>query len=656
MIRAAGVLFRAGEKVLFVRRTAEGDAVGMWAFPGGKVEEGEAPADAAAREVKEETGHTIKGELAEITRRIKDGVDFTTYVCDEYFVPTLNTEHDAFIWATPEAAPTPLHPGCAIALQKIGPNWDELSIAKAISTGDLVSPQFYENLALFDIRITGTGKSYRSEKRDEKGKIIQEAEVVWRDPSIYLNDEFLARCNGLPTILEHPKGEMLDSEQYRERNVGSVFLPYIKPSPIPGEPDEVWGVSKILDMPAASLMVKHRLSTSPAVVWNDPSVNTEGELGDGRRFFREGKPSLLDHIAICLQGVWDKGGEPTGVSVTRGDSTMTAEELAKFKAEQEKKGADILAAVGGLADSVKGLVSRFDSIAADQAAIKTRFDESMREDAMKACDAFEFSKRKDGEDDKSYKERHDAEESELAKKLEAAGEKKEAAADRRKDAEEDEKKAADADEDDRKDADLPEAFKKNEKKADKKDSDEDREDEDEMESKKDRKDRQDSDRLIRSRQDALESELATLRAAARPKTDEELNDYGRVQSRADTIAVSLGSRARGPMMGESLVAYRRNFMNEFKHLSPTWKDKDLTVVVANDSVMATVEDQILSEALATAESPASIKKGEMRRRTRKDDAGHTIHTYEGEPRAWMDDLAGAGKQAAKAFMSNQGAR
>ena len=82
-----------------VRRT---DGEG-WAFPGGGIKPGETPERAAYREFYEETGYRL-GQTGEfLMRRVKDGVDFTTYLAevDDEFVPRLNHEHSAFAWLDP---------------------------------------------------------------------------------------------------------------------------------------------------------------------------------------------------------------------------------------------------------------------------------------------------------------------------------------------------------------------------------------------------------------------------------------------------------------------------------------------------------------------------------------------------------------------------
>lgn len=304
MIRAAGILFVSPEgKVLLMRRT---DGQG-WAFPGGGIEGEETAEDAARREILEETGQVYDGSLSLWTRRVRDDVDFTTFLAKSAeFVPTLNDEHDAFQWVDGSFALSSslLHPGVTIALRRFGMN--EVGIAEAIMAGELSSPQRYGNLLLVALRITGTGASYRRSLD----------EFVWRDPSIYLNDDFLKRCNGLPVIAEHPKGNMLNSEEFRDRIVGTITLPYIR-----GE--EVWGIAKILDMRAAELIEQERMSTSPAVVF--ATVNAAGfkhQMQDGSHLLIEGEPALLDHLALLLgPGVWDKGGPLSGVESVDAEET-----------------------------------------------------------------------------------------------------------------------------------------------------------------------------------------------------------------------------------------------------------------------------------------------------------------------------------------------
>jgi A/G-specific adenine glycosylase len=55
-VRAAVVALKHGERWFVQRRAPSGLLGGLWEFPGGKIEDGELPADAAARELAEETG------------------------------------------------------------------------------------------------------------------------------------------------------------------------------------------------------------------------------------------------------------------------------------------------------------------------------------------------------------------------------------------------------------------------------------------------------------------------------------------------------------------------------------------------------------------------------------------------------------------------
>jgi hypothetical protein len=281
--------------------------------------DGETPETCALRECFEETGY-VAGHVGKLlTRRVKDGVDFTTFLhdCDDEFVPRFNHEHDAFVWINPDYATTlELHPGVMITLRKMK-GMNELEIAEAIRDGELASPQFVENVGLFDMRISGTGFSFRPKLN----------EWVFRREAIYLSPDFLRRCSGIPLIYEHPNTQILNSDEFSKRVVGTMFVPYIKG-------DEVWGIAKIYDKGAMAAILDNDLSTSPSVVFRDPKVNYNIEMEDGSSLLVEGNPSFVDHLAICEKGVWDKGGEASGIRVDSEAVGEPSEKVTTVKPDQ----------------------------------------------------------------------------------------------------------------------------------------------------------------------------------------------------------------------------------------------------------------------------------------------------------------------------------
>lgn len=643
MKKAAGILFVSMlGNALFLKRAsaAEHGHPGEWDFPGGHLEDGESWEDGAIRETREEIGFLPEGKRVFHTRtqgsasasvgvagggapailpvssgapaappsnppedvHIADYVTFVQRVTNE-FVPELNGEHEGWAWAPILAPPEPMHPGCRIALDRVG--MDETAVARAIAEGRLSSPQQYENVTLFAIRITGTGVAYRNALD----------EYVYRGPENYLNDAFLARCNGLPVVYIkrdgtkkdgfHPAGSLLNSDEFAQRVVGTIVLPYIAGN-------EVWGVARIYDESAASDMEDKQLSTSPAVFFRDVSVNAKVRLEDGSTLLIEGKPSLLDHVCICEQGVWDKGGPPTGVrSESRGDSTMpTPEELqakkdAEEKAEKEK------------ADAAKRDAEEKEKAEKEKADAARRDAESSNKDLKAIADAVTgMAKRMDAFEE-GEKERQAKKDAKRAKKDAA-----------RKDAEDKGK--------------SPEQLAADKAKKDAEET--------KAKEEKEKADAAKADAALKADVDGTKKRLEELQAMI-PKAigDSDYHALTDAQVRADTVFLEFGARAPRPLAGETPAIYERRCVRELRQHSPRWKginDDAMKVAFADDTLFANVRDQVYADALQTARNPGTVPAGQLREVVKRGD-GHTVREFHGSPSAWMNQFAGATKLRAE---------
>lgn len=90
----ATVICRKGNQILFVRKPKS-----KWALPGGKIESGETPAEAAVRELEEETG-IVTDDLIQLARyEVGDTVHFVFItLLDENHKPYPNQEIAACKW------------------------------------------------------------------------------------------------------------------------------------------------------------------------------------------------------------------------------------------------------------------------------------------------------------------------------------------------------------------------------------------------------------------------------------------------------------------------------------------------------------------------------------------------------------------------------
>ncbi|WP_407259662.1 NUDIX hydrolase [Klebsiella quasipneumoniae] len=370
-IFGSGIMFRQGKFVFLIQRSDDG----TWCQPGGTIEPGELAIDAARREVLEETGYQYDGPL---TPHSVHG-DYLTYRADvpEQFEAKINDESLAAGWFHIDDLPKPLHQPFAEMLAQQALN--ETDVAALIADGTLSSPQYFYNMWMFAIRVTGTGVTWRS----------ADQEMTFRNPDDYLTPEFLQRVAGVPLIWLHPEKRTLDSDEFSKRVIGTLTNAWV------ADKGEVWAVARVYDAEAAEIMATRQLSTSPTVKFSEVAQSI---IVDGQPLLVEPSPELLDHVAICEQGVWDKLLAPTGVK-----SDSIPEEAEKM--DEEKIVALINKAIDARlakADEEKEAKAKAD---ADEAAKKAKADAEEAE-----CMAKEkHAKEKADAEEKAAKEKADAE-------------------------------------------------------------------------------------------------------------------------------------------------------------------------------------------------------------------------------------------------------
>lgn len=377
-IFGSGIMFRQGKFVFLIQRSDDG----TWCQPGGKIEPGELAIDAARREVLEETGYQYDGLL---TPHSVHG-DYLTYRADvpEQFEAKLNDESLAAGWFHIDDLPKPLHQPFAEMLAQQALN--ETDVAALIADGTLSSPQYFYNMWMFAIRVTGTGVTWRS----------ADQEMTFRNPDDYLTPEFLQRVAGVPLIWLHPEKRTLDSDEFSRRVIGTLTNAWV------ADKGEVWAVARVYDAEAAEIMATRQLSTSPTVKFSEVAQSI---IVDGQPLLVEPSPELLDHVAICEQGVWDKLLNPTGVksdSIPKEAENMDKEELVAL-----------------INQTLDARMAKADSEAADLKAKADAEEAAKKEKADAEAKEAEEAKAKADAEEKAAKEKADAEAKEKADAEEA---------------------------------------------------------------------------------------------------------------------------------------------------------------------------------------------------------------------------------------------
>ena len=378
-IFGSGIMFRQGKYVFLIQRSDDG----TWCQPGGTVEPVELAIDAARREVLEEVGYQYDGPL---TPHSVYG-DYLTFRAEvpERFEAKLNDESLAAGWFHIDDMPKPLHQPFAEMLAQQALN--ETEVAALIADGTLSSPQFFINMWMFAIRVTGTGVTWRS----------ADQQMAFRNPDDYLTPEFLQRVAGVPLIWLHPEKNKLDSDEFAKRVIGTLTNSWV------ADNGEVWAIARVYDAEAAEIMATRQLSTSPTVTFSE--MQDSIIKIDGQPLLVEGSPVLLDHVAICEQGVWDKLLAPTGV---KSDSIPNEAE----KMDEEKF-------VELFNKCMDARMAKADSEEADRKAKADAEEAAKKEKADAEAKEAEEAKAKADAEEKAAKEKADAEAKEKADAEEA---------------------------------------------------------------------------------------------------------------------------------------------------------------------------------------------------------------------------------------------
>ena len=551
---------------------------------------------------------------------------------------------------------------------------NETDVAQAVQSGELASPHRFENIWYFRMRVTGTGDAYRPKHEEH----------VYRPPEVYLNDEFLARCMGLPVILEHPKKETLDSSEFSDRVVGMIVTAWV-------QGDEVWGVAKIYDQPTAEYMRDHQLSTSPAVVFRYKDETRKVDTPDGKHLLIEGDPSQVDHLAICEEGVWDKGGPPSGVDISgvaaaRSDSMPDEDKKLEEKVEDKRDDRARDDDAKRVDEKLDKMLAGIDAISSRQDALEARFgkkkddsrkkrDDAKRDDGEAEAEnerrqaedlrklaeeeeeeaseeaAEDDSKRDDDDEEEEEGElssehlaRHNGEsDSAYSKRMDALSKKRDDAKRyaKRDDEEVEEhadrcdaacrrmdKRRDDSKRDDRKKRDDK---KRMDRKRDDDTYDDKRRDDDESEEEEEQMAKADSARVSQ-----LERKIERLERRTVDSTDDEQASFADAQFRADEAYGSIGKRAPQPLAGENLMGYRIRLLRGLQSLSRTWKDSDFLRLARADTVaFGNAEQQVYADAVAAGNEPSSVALGTLREIRKRRPGGGEIIEFAGHPLSWM---------------------
>lgn len=406
MAKHAGILYRAGSKVLLMKRRPDDHMGGLWAFPAGKVEENETAFKAAFREFAEETGKSL---------RFSDGYESDLGVYGDFhlfgfegneFIPVLNSEHTEWQWAEHTALPEGLHPGVAEQIARAFSS--EITEALDAATAREFDRNGYVTIHRNPITRAGVfqylGRSLPdAEDPDKVYNVYRPLEEI-SDP------EALKSMALLPIINEH---EMLGDGYQRgaeDRGVHGAT----------GEEIVVEGMDVLAPIRIFSRALKQLIESGKKGLSLGYRCRFEKSAGEfqGMRYDYIQREIRGNHLALVNEGrsgtaVLDHhwACDSFDLALDNGEAIMAVKETEKQETaaqdEAEMTPAQMSAAIRGLTASVSKLTHAMDEMAKKEAC-----DEDKDSKAEDADEEEKKDKAEDSDSDEKKDKAEDADEEE----------------------------------------------------------------------------------------------------------------------------------------------------------------------------------------------------------------------------------------------------
>jgi hypothetical protein len=131
---------------------------------------------------------------------------------------------------------------------------------------------------------------------------------------------------------------------------------------------------------------------------------------------------------------------------------------------------------------------------------------------------------------------------------------------------------------------------------------------------------------------------------SRADSAEVMDELANIQTRADRACSAWSKSAVSPWSGEMPESYTRRVARDHQRHSENWKSVELSEL--RGRALANAAEQIFTDSISASMNTAAIGAMNLRCVSRRNESGHLIKEYFGDPLAWMSQFAG-GRQVAR---------